>query len=107
MKLDNPFSLETKLLFIDVHNCWFCNRNENYGKEAHHIYGRVSSSPVNCAILCSQCHSRIKHNDKEQQELLQITLVFLARINYSFTDNDFIFLSTIERDFMIVAHALL
>jgi hypothetical protein len=90
MKLKNPFSDETRALFIFENTCWNCNRPN---PELHHILGRVSSSPLNAYPLCPTCHSRhIEMKGEENiRKFLRQTITFLVSINYKFNEKDIAF----------------
>lgn len=90
MKLNNPFSDDTRLLFLYVYSCFLCGRSDR-GLELHHIIGRGSSSPLNACPLCIECHSHIGHSVAEQRKLLHRTAVFLEDQNYELTKEDEIF----------------
>lgn len=79
MKLQNPFPLEVRLLYIDWWECFLCGGNgQGYGGiEIHHILGRVSSSVLNSSCLCKRCHAQISHNREEHQKIFAILLKFL------------------------------
>lgn len=95
MKLKNPFTEETRALFLDAqYDCWLCGGNQ--GVEAHHIFGRVSNSPLNLAPLCRKCHERINHNDVEEKYLLGLTIGYLDRVGYRKTDADYEFLKKVN-----------
>jgi hypothetical protein len=90
MKLDNPFSSETRHLYLYSYACWECGSNGQTrgGLELHHIYGRVSSSALNSAPLCKVCHNRVGHGREEQQKYLRITIEFLAKEKYKLKPED-------------------
>lgn len=79
MKLENPFSNETRLLFADAWMCWECgsNGNKRGGLELHHITGRDSSSPFNAAVLCKVCHEKVGHTDEEEKYYFAKTIAYL------------------------------
>lgn len=78
MKLRNPFSEETRLLFLYVYACFDCGRSDR-GVELHHITGRNDNSPTNAFPICRVCHVKVKHNDEEHKKYKQITKDYLAR----------------------------
>lgn len=84
MYLSNPFSQQTRLLYLYRYDCDLCGRNGQGrgGLQLHHIFGRVSSSPLNASLLCGECHSHMGHSFEEQKKLLHINLKFLALSNY-------------------------
>lgn len=96
MKLRNPFSDETRSLFIFETTCWKCNRPS---PELHHILGRTSSSPLNAYPLCPTCHS--KHiemkGDQNIRNFLKETLLFLIKEGYKFTPEDYKFMEDNRR----------
>lgn len=95
MKLKNPFTDETRALFLDVqYDCWKCGSNQ--GVEAHHIFGRMSNSPLNLAPLCRKCHEAVTHSDYEQKYLLGITLTYLEKVGYKKTQADYDFLDKVN-----------
>jgi hypothetical protein len=91
MNLANPFSTKTRLLFLYEYACWLCGRSD-LGLELHHIYGRISNSPYNAAVVCMECHSHMGHSKTEQDNLLKLACVFLARIGYKAVERDIDFL---------------
>lgn len=105
MKLKHPFSQNTRNLFLYEYGCWMCGRSDK-GLELNHTYGRVSSSPVNASLICSECHSHIGHTQKEHVFLLSLSLKFLARTGYNFTSKDIDFLNSIKVDFIKASNLL-
>jgi hypothetical protein len=105
MKLQNPFSQNTRNLFLYEYNCWMCARSDK-GLELNHTYGRVSSSPVNASLICTECHSHIGHTQKEHIFLLSLSLKFLARVGYDFASEDVEFIKTIKKDFDLASRPL-
>ena len=104
MKLQFPFSQETRQLFFDVrYLCFFCGRNDT---ELHHIAGRISNSPLNGAVLCKECHSHVIHSELEEKMLFEKTLRYLVKIHYTFTENDVAFIDSYKRLFDVVFHSL-
>lgn len=91
MKLDNPFSQDTRNLFLYVYACFKCNRSDR-GLELHHITGRDSSSAFNACPLCKECHAHIGHTQEEEKELHGITFNFLLKEHYQPTEYDYNFL---------------
>lgn len=94
MQLQNPFPLAVRVLFLGVWECWLCHENgtRSGGLELHHIFGRISASALNAAVLCKRCHSHIGHNREEHQKLLRRTIHFLLKQGYKLlpVDNDFL-----------------
>jgi len=100
MKLQFPFSQETRWLFFDVrYLCWICGENgqQKGGTELHHIKGRVSDSPYNGAVLCKECHGHANHNDSEEGDLLLKTISYLDSRGYVANEADRMFLKENER----------
>ena len=90
MKLQNPFSQQTRELFRDVWECGECTLNgqERGGLTLHHILSRVSSSPLNGIILCGVCHGKVGHAQEEHIKLLRKTLAYLIGQGYKLQDKD-------------------
>lgn len=86
MKLRNDFSLETRLLFEGVWECWICGQNGSNrgGLELHHITGRNSNEQTNAALVCQQCHSHMGHSKEEEEFLRRKTKIFLQRYEKKF-----------------------
>ena len=85
MWLRNNFSEETRSLWISRHDCDLCGRNCNL--ELHHILGRISSNPLNCAMLCRECHSS-GFSEEDKGRMLKKTKEYLELIGYRFTPKD-------------------
>lgn len=98
MKLDHPFSNETRHLYLYSWKCWECgcNGQTRGGLELHHIYGRVSSCALNSAPLCKVCHNRVGHTREEHQKYLRITIEFLAKEGYKLKPEDNAFLDELS-----------
>lgn len=95
MKLRNPFSEDTRWLFFDTRfNCFLCGRNDT---ELHHIGGRVSSSPLNAAVLCKECHLHVTHSEEEEMRLFRLTLRYLIPRGYRITMKDLGFIQDYPR----------
>ena len=94
MYLKNPFTTETRLLYMGVWICWVCGQNgtQRGGLEIHHIVGRSSNSPLNSALVCHTCHEHLCHSQTEEQFLFFKTMRFLKAINYILTSKDMYFL---------------
>jgi succinate dehydrogenase/fumarate reductase-like Fe-S protein len=92
MKLQNPFSEQTRNLFLYVFYCFKCGRSDQ-GLELHHITGRDSDSPFNACVLCTACHSHIGHTPEEEKELFMYTQIFLKAENYIADTRDHIFIT--------------
>jgi hypothetical protein len=104
MILSNPFPLKVRVLFMDCYACWVCGGNGNNagGTEMHHIFGRVSGSACNCAVVCGRCHSHMGHGIEERLFLFKKTLVFLyekfKQGLFKMGKDDFDFLEYIKND---------
>ena len=100
MKLANPFPLSVRLLFADCHSCWECGKNGQHvgGLELHHIWGRISGSALNAAVLCKKCHEHMNHNRDEHHRLLRKTINFLLRQKYKLLPVDHAFLDMVITD---------
>ena len=98
MDLQNPFSIETRCIFMYTWECWLCGENgqRSGGLELHHIFSRISASPLNAAILCKLCHSHIGHTIEEEQTLLRKTINFLVKEHYKLTEKDEQFLTDLS-----------
>ena len=93
MKLRNEFSQETKELFFWNKRCFFCGRL--HANSFHHIFGRVSDSPLNCCPINNfDCHigNGKLSQDETIKKLLSQTLKYLLENNYKLTkkDRDFV-----------------
>lgn len=97
MNLKNPFSPNTRNLYLYEYQCWVCSRSDK-GLELHHIYGRLSNSPYNGAVCCMECHSHMGHSREEHRELLMKAVRFLNREGYRPSREDAAFLSTVRDD---------
>lgn len=87
MHLQNPFSQDTRNLFLYEYSCWTCGRSDK-GLELHHIKSRISNSPLNAYLICTECHSHANHSQEEESKYLQTTLRFLLREQYELTPKD-------------------
>ena len=89
MKLKNPFSEETKELFIWNTKCFYCGKN--HANCFHHTLGRVSNSPLNCCPISNfNCHignSQLTHFETIKR-LLHQTLTYLLQNGYQLTKED-------------------
>lgn len=96
MKLDNPFPIEVRKLFMDVWKCWNCGENgtRTGGLELHHILGRVSYSAFNAAPLCQRCHSHMRQGFDHAEPLFLKTVGHLYNIQYRPSDYDLNFIQT-------------
>lgn len=100
MILRNPFPPEVRLLFLYSYECWECGRNGNTsgGMELHHIYGRISSSALNAAPLCRECHAGVLHLQDEHRRLMRKTMQFLLANQYKLSPTDELFLLAVQND---------
>ena len=96
MKLQNNFTTDTRLLFLDVYYCMDCGRSDR-GLELHHIGGRRSNSAYNAIVLCRECHSHCGHSEQEEKKYFEITLRFLTRNAYRPTKRDIEFIHSYKR----------
>lgn len=87
MNLANEFASEVKLLW--PRHCMVCGRSDQ-PLEDHHIYGRVSSSPLNGIRVCKECHDSKSFMDSN--ELLDTSIKFWSQQGYSLIENDWNFL---------------
>lgn len=96
MNLNNPFPPDVRVIYMYCWECFECGQNGTAtgGLELHHIWGRVSWSPLNCAVLCGECHSHVGHSQEEHQRLFRKAVQFLLREEYKLTtyDNNFLLL---------------
>lgn len=90
MQLNNPFSRETKIIYLYRVDCDICGSNQSL--ELHHITGRDSDSPLNASVLCHNCHETMGHNKEEEKKLFTINLRFLFREHYELIPDDIIYL---------------
>ena len=81
MKLQNPFSQDTRNIFLYIFYCFDCGRSDR-GLEVHHIIGRSSNSPLNAIPLCLDCHRVCGHSFEEESTYLKTTLRFLLQEEY-------------------------
>ncbi len=91
MKLDNPFSDNTRNIFLYVYACFQCGRSDQ-GLELHHITGRDNNSAFNACPLCKVCHSKIGHTNSEERALFKIVINFLVKENYKPVESDYDFI---------------
>jgi len=87
MKLRNPFSQETRILYLYRYDCDNCGSNQSL--ELHHNVGRDSNSPLNAVLICRECHEHIKQGNKI---LFTKNLAYLYKINYKIIPKDMEFL---------------
>ena len=100
MKLRNPFSKETRMLWIDHYHCADCGTNGDGLLELHHITGRNSSATVNGVVVCHECHSHYGHSREEEQRLFAKNLAVLKTKHYKLTDKDLAFME--EHDYLVL-----
>lgn len=86
MRLRNPFSDETRALFIDVYACYLCGRNQPL--ELHHIFGRESACAFNASVLCLFCHEHVRHDDETRARLTVCTVRILRAQGYRPGEDD-------------------
>lgn len=92
MELANPFTQETRLLYLYCFSCFKCRRSDR-GLSLHHITGRDSCSPLNAFLICPHCHVSILHTHEEEHGLFIINYRFLVtEQHYKETPDDMIFL---------------
>jgi len=103
MKLDNPFPLEVRLLYLYNYACWECGQNgsRSGGLELHHIWGRISASALNSAPLCKLCHVHILHTQEEHLRLFKKTINYLSKEKYKLLRIDEDFLEIIKNDLRV------
>lgn len=87
MKLRNPFSEKTRLLFLYEYGCWNCGLS-GQGLELHHREGRCSASPLNACLLCPRCHSKGKRDKDFKKRMEKKILEFLEREEYTLNNED-------------------
>lgn len=89
MKLKNDFTQETRELFIFNYTCFWCT--QNHANCLHHIFNRVSSSPLNaCPINNFECHigNGKLATFEVKKMLLKKTLSYLLKMGYILTEDD-------------------
>ena len=94
MRLQFPFPERVRNLYLYCYACFQCGRNGNGvgGLELHHVYGRISDSAFNAAVLCKLCHEHICNSDDEHQRLYAENLRWLSEAGYEPTEHDWEFL---------------
>ena len=102
MKLDNPFPLEVRLLYLGWWKCFLCGGNgwNRGGLSIHHILGRVSDSAFNSSCLCGYCHGHMGHSDEEQKKLFMLTLDFLLMKKFIPKEEDMQFLAEHSKELL-------
>jgi len=96
--MNNNFTEETRELFIWNNECWWCK--QNHWNCLHHVLGRSSNSPLNCAPLNNfQCHIGNGKLDTFdiKSKLLKKTLAYLLKNNYTLTTQDKLFMKKNKR----------
>lgn len=91
MQLANPFTQETRNLYLYRYDCSDCGRSDQ-GLSLHHIRGRISASPFNACLLCDVCHSRCNHNQEEERKYFALNAKFLHYSKYKPTEEDLEFI---------------
>jgi hypothetical protein len=99
MNLQNPFSVKTRMLWMDCWECQICRSNgtESGGLELHHIEGRGSDSALNSCLVCKGCHSSLGHSQDEEETLYEEALTFLYNCEYKLTKEDLEYVKTNKR----------
>ena len=87
----NEFPPEVKEIFYRSRYCLKCGRVDR-PIEIHHIVGRDSNSALNACRLCDTCHEHIKHTNKYECMLFNITTKYLVSQGYHLIDKDYKFL---------------
>lgn len=87
MRLRNPFTTDTRNLFLYEFGCWGCGRSD-LGLELHHLHGRESNSPLNACLICPRCHSKGQRDVDFRGCMHKKILDFLETRDYTFTDDD-------------------
>ena len=96
----NNFSEKTRELFIFCYTCWECGKSRPL--TLHHIFKRISRSPLNAAPLCQHCHEKGDiHSDKKRVKYLLKTIGFLWKQGYKLSKNDREFLNEVIKKFDI------
>jgi len=90
VRLKNPFTEETRNLYLYQYSCQCCGRSDR-GLELHHIKGRSSNSKLNAIVLCLDCHKIIGHTDEEEGKYLQITIRFHLQEKNELNEDDIMF----------------
>ena len=89
MQLKNNFAEETRELFIFNTECFWCGKQ--HANCMHHILGRCSNSPLNCAPLNNfECHigNGLLATESCKSKLLKKTLQYLLKNSYILTTED-------------------
>jgi 5-methylcytosine-specific restriction endonuclease McrA len=100
MKLHNPFSEDTRNIYLYQYACMDCGRSDQ-GLELHHIRSRISNSPLNSYLICMVCHSKIGHTQEEEARYLQQTLRWLLSQQYELTQKDVDFYSENKKLYLL------
>lgn len=83
----NPFSDKTRELFIFTYSCWDCGMSKPL--TLHHIYKRISNSPMNSAPVCQECHDKSNiHSRDKRAKFMNKTIKFLQKQDYKLTKKD-------------------
>ena len=113
MQLSNRFNDEDKAR-VWVFDPVCANCSSNQGCALHHIYGCKSQhtdSICNAIMLCHLCHQEADgQNIHQTGNPLQIKYLGLAmqqvvKAGYEFTENDKLFLESVEQDVQEVLHS--
>lgn len=106
MHLQNPFSDDTRTLFIWKYDCDWCGHNN--WSDLHHILGRVSNSPLNASTVHNQkCHignGNLATFDVKRK-LLRKTFNYLINQRYELTEEDKLFMKKNSRYYEINTNA--
>lgn len=86
--LFNPFSHQTRLLYMYVFACFNCGQS-NRGIELHHIFGRETNSPFNACPLCRYCHSMVTNSEEERAFFFFKNQEFLIENHYKPNEKDY------------------
>lgn len=87
MKLANPFSEDTRNLYLYEYACFDCGRSDR-GLSLHHIRSRISDSPLNSYLICNDCHIVCGHTQEEESKYLKQTIKWLLSQQYELTKKD-------------------
>ena len=113
MQLSNRFNDEDKGR-VWCFNNWCANCESNQGVAGHHIYGskgKYNNSIANCIFLCNICHAEADGQNLHQTgnplqiKYLGLALQQIVKAGYKFTENDELFLESIEKDVQEVLHS--
>jgi hypothetical protein len=88
MKLQNPFPLRVRVLYLYVYSCFSCGRSDK-GIELHHIFGRESAAAFNAIPLCKDCHGHVGHTDTEHERYFFLNIEYLLGQRYEPQEDDY------------------